>query len=309
MDRLKQIELFVMIAKLGSLSQAAERLAMSNAAASRHLTALEESLGVRLVERTTRRLWVTEAGARYLVGARTMLGAYQQAGASVAEVAGAPSGLLRVTASLSFAVQHLAPLMPAFRQRYPTLRVEVVVANRYPDFIEAGIDVAIRTREHEATSGIAMRPLAETRRILCASPGYLARRGRPARPADLTGHEMMIYTLANNPYELSLERGEERQTVRVNSTFDSNDGQVLRTAAIAGLGILILPMYIVFDDVVAGRLVPVMEDWELPSLTINIAYQSRTHLPAKVRVFIDFLVERFERLDFKRRWSGQARVD
>ncbi|MBM7060663.1 substrate binding domain-containing protein [Pseudomonas sp. UL073] len=166
------------------------------------------------------------------------------------------------------------------------------------------MDVAIRTREHEPSSGIAMRPLAETRRIFCASPGYLARRGRPKTPVDLKQHDMMVYTLANNPYELHLERGGESQSVQLNSIFDCDDGQVLRRAALAGLGILILPMYIVFDDVVAGRLVPVLDDWELPSLTINIAYQSRHHLPMKVRVFIDFLVERFEQLDFKRKWSS-----
>ncbi|MCU1785194.1 LysR family transcriptional regulator [Pseudomonas sp. 13B_2.1_Bac1] len=134
MDRLKQIELFVLIAELGSVSSAAERLAISNAAASRYLSALEGALGTRLVERTTRRLWVKEAGARFLHGARMMLLAYQEAEAAVAEVSVAPSGLLRVTSSLSFAMQHLAPTMLAFRQRYPALRIDVVVANRYPDF-------------------------------------------------------------------------------------------------------------------------------------------------------------------------------
>jgi DNA-binding transcriptional LysR family regulator len=304
MDRLTQIELFVQIAKVGSVSKAAEALRLSNPAATRLLIALEERLSVRLVERTTRRLWLTEAGKKFLERCQTILDDLQNAEATVYESAGEPVGTLRVTSSLSFAVNHIGPLVPELRRRYPKLSVEVIAANRYLDFIEAGIDVAIRTREQEPSdSGIVVRPLAETRRMLCASPGYLARRGVPRHPDELQEHDILLYVLSKDPHELHFSKGSERRSINVRGILESNDGQVLRSAALVGLGIMVQPLYITYDDVVAGRLMPVLEDWELPMLTINIAYQSRIHMPAKVRVFIDFMVEHFEHQDFTRKWK------
>jgi DNA-binding transcriptional LysR family regulator len=304
MDRLTQIELFVQIAKVGSVSKAAEALRLSNPAATRLLIALEERLSVRLIERTTRRLWLTEAGQKLLERCQTILDDLQDAEASVYESSGEPVGTLRVTSSLSFAVKHIGPLVPELRRRYPKLSIEVIAANRYLDFIEAGIDVAIRTREHEpADSGIVVRPLAETRRMLCASPGYLSRRGIPREPEELQDHDLLLYVLSKDPHELHFTKGSERHSINVRGVLESNDGQVLRSAALVGLGIMVQPLYITYDDVVAGRLMPVLEDWELPMLTINIAYQSRIHMPAKVRAFIDFMVEHFEHQDFTRKWK------
>jgi DNA-binding transcriptional LysR family regulator len=185
---------------------------------------------------------------------------------------------------------YLAPMLPAFRALYPNLNVQIIAANRYPDFIEAGIDVAIRTREHEPDSNIIVRRIGQMRRVLAAAPSYLASRGRPEAPADLARHDMLIYNLANDPYSLRLRKGNAAQTIRIAPTLDSNDGQVIRGAALAGLGILIQPLYIVQGDILASKLVPVLMDWELPLLTMNIAYQNRVRLPAKIRVFSDFLV-------------------
>ena len=180
------------VAELGSLSKAAERLGMSSAAASRCLNALEERLSARLVERTTRRLWLTDVGREYHRRCVAIMGEMAEADAAVNAATLNPSGTLRVTASVSFASIYIAPALPEFHKRYPNLDVQIVAANRYPDFIEAGIDVAIRTREHEGDSSITVRKLAETRRVLAASPGYgQARRARhagcavPARPAGL----------------------------------------------------------------------------------------------------------------------------
>lgn len=299
-----QIEFFVQIAKAGSLSKAAEALQLSNAAATRCLIALEERLSARLVERTTRRLWLTEAGQKYLERCQTILDQLQEAEASVYESTGEPVGLLRVTSSLSFAVNHIGPLMPELHRRYPKLSLDVVIANRYLDFIEAGIDVAIRTRENEpAESGIVVRPLAETRRMLFASPGYLAQRGVPHDPEDLHDHDLLIYNLSKDPHSLHFSKGNERRSISVRGVLESNDGQVLRSAALVDLGIMVQPTYIIYDDIVAGRLMPVLDDWELPLLTINIAYQSRAHMPAKMRAFIDFLIEHFKQHDFNRKWK------
>ena len=304
MDRFTQIEFFVLTAETGSLSKAAEKLNMSNAAASRTLNALEERLGARLVERTTRRLWLTDAGRDYHRRCSTILAEMAEADSAAGDAALNPRGTLRVTSSVSFAMMHIAPWLPEFSLHYPELSVQIVAANRYPDFIEAGIDVAIRTREHEGDSGITVRRLAETRRILAASPGYLARHGRPKTPEDLASHRMLIYNLALDPHVLHLMRGEESREIPITSTLDSNEGQVICAAGYAGMGIVIQPLYIVHDDIVAGRLVPLLEDWQLPRLTINIAYQSRRHQPAKIRVFTQALIDRVEQLDLARKWSA-----
>jgi DNA-binding transcriptional LysR family regulator len=291
MDRLLQLEVFSKTAELGSLSKAAETLRMSNAAASRHLSALEERLAVRLIERNTRRLWLTEAGQELLQRCSTLLNEFAEAEDAVSDRALSPKGMLRVTSSLSFAMIYLAPMLPAFRGLYPNLNVQIIAANRYPDFIEAGIDVAIRTREHEPDSNIIVRRIGQMRRVLAAAPSYLASYGRPETPADLARHNMLIYNLANDPYSLRLRKANAAQTIRIAPTLDSNDGQVIRGAALAGLGLLIQPLYIVQGDISAGTLVPVLMDWELPLLTMNIAYQNRVRLPAKIRVFSDFLVK------------------
>ncbi len=149
-----------------------------------------------------------------------------------------------------------------------------------------------------------MRRLAETRRILAASPRYLDRMGTPREVDDLLRHHMLIYSYANRPHELAFTRHGEEKTITVRSKLESNDGQVIRAAALEGLGILVQPKYIVYDDIVAGRLIPLLDDWDLPRLTINIAFQSRRYLAAKVRLFIDYLVAHFERMDYERKWTS-----
>jgi len=304
MDRWTEIELFVQVAELGSVSRAAEALGLSNAAASRHLAALEERLAARLVQRNTRRLFLTDVGEAFFRRCKPLLAELRDAETAVNEAALKPTGLLRVTASLSFSMNVIAPLLPEFNTRYPELRVEIVVSNRYYDLLEHGIDVAVRTREFETDSAITVRRLAETKRVLAASPQYLQRHGTPARPDELAAHRLLIYNLANQPNLLRFTRDGAVTSVPVQGLLEANDGQVIRAAALKHHGILVQPMYIIHEDVVAGRLVPVLREWELPRLTINIAYPTRRHLPAKVRCFVDFLVEQFERQDYERRWTA-----
>ena len=277
---------------------------MSNAAASRHLAALEERLAARLVQRNTRRLFLTEVGEAFYRRCKALVVELREAEAAVNESVVQPTGLLRLTGSLSFCMIHIAPLLPAFHERYPLLRVEIVAANRYYDLIENGIDVAIRTREVESDSNITVRRLAQTRRLLAASPQYLQRHGTPRTLDELAQHRLLIYTYAHQPDQLRFTKGDETVVMPVQGLLAANDGQILRAAALSHLGILVQPRYIVHDDIVAGRLVPVLADWDLPRLTINLAYQSRQHLPAKVRCFIDFLVEHFERMEFDRKWTA-----
>ncbi len=308
MDRWTEIELFVQVAETGSLSRAAELLDLSNASASRHLAALEERLGVRLVERNTRRLYLTDTGQEFFQRARTILADLRDAESTVNAAALNPTGVLRVTASLSFSMHHIAPLLREYTDRYPNVSVHVEAANRYLDIIDNNIDVAIRNREYEPDSNITIRRLAGTRRILVAAPAYLSKHGVPREIDDLHRHKLLIYTHANNPNELRFTRGDEQQTVNVKGLLESNDGQILRAAALDGMGILVQPSYIVYDDIVAGRLVPMLDDWDLPRLTINLAYPSRKHLSAKVRTFIDFMAEHFSKMEYERKWTGRFAV-
>lgn len=308
MDRWTEIELFVQVAETGSLSRAAEALDLSNAAASRHLSALEERLGARLVERNTRRLYLTDTGQEFFSRAKIILSDLKDAESAVNATALNPTGVLRITASLSFAMHHVAPLLRDYSQRYPNVTVHVEAANRYMDIIDNNIDVAIRTREYEPDSNITIRRLAETRRILAASPRYFARAGFPKILEELQHHKLLIYTHANNPNELRFTRDGQTTTMAVKGLLESNDGQILRAAALDGLGILVQPTYILYDDIVAGRLVPVLDEWDLPHLAINLAYPSRKHLSAKVRTFIDFIAEHFAKMNYEQKWTGRFGV-
>jgi DNA-binding transcriptional LysR family regulator len=204
MDRLLQLEVFAKTAELNSLSKAAETLGMSNAAASRHLSALEERLATRLIERNTRRLWLTEVGQEFLQRCGVLLNEVAEAEDAVSERALSPKGLLRVTSSLSFATIYLAPMLPEFRMLYPKLNVQIIAANRYPDFIEAGIDVAIRTREQEPDSNIIVRRIgpdaARAGRgaiLSCALRiSRNPRRSRPPRHAGLQSRQRSLFVAA-----------------------------------------------------------------------------------------------------------------
>jgi len=304
MDRMAEMELFVQVAESGNLTRAAEELGLSVSAASRYLLSLEARLGARLVQRTTRKLHLTDAGSEFYRRSKAVLSDVREAEAAVTETAVNPTGLLRVSASLSFCLLHIEPLLPEFTARYPDITVDVVAANRYYDIIDNGVDVAIRTRQFEADSNITIRRLAETRRVLTASPAYLKKHGVPQNPAELAKHKLLNYVYANNPNELTFKRDKLTSVVKIKALVDANDGQILCRAALDGMGILVQPKYIVYDDIAAGRLIPVLNEWDLPRLTINIAFQTRVHLPAKVRLFIDALVERFRERQYERLWTA-----
>lgn len=305
MDRWTEIELFVQVAETGSMSRAAEALNLSNAAASRHLSSLEDRLAARLVERNTRRLFLTDTGQEFYNRAKSILADLKDAESTVNASTLNPTGMLRISASLSFSMHHVAPLLREYTQRYPNVTVHLEAANRYMDIIDNNIDVAIRTREYEPDSNITIRRLGETRRILAASPRYLARHGFPKTLEDLHQHHLLIYLHANHPDELRFTREGQTTTLSVKGLLESNDGQILRAAALDGMGILVQPTYILYDDIVAGRLVPVLDAWELPRLTINLAYPSRKHLSAKVRTFIDFIAEHFAKMNYEKKWTSR----
>ncbi|MDX3906368.1 MAG: LysR substrate-binding domain-containing protein [Pigmentiphaga sp.] len=303
MDRWTETRLFVQTAEMGSLSKAADLLNLSSSSASRYLASLEGRLGARLIERSTRRIVLTEVGSAYLARCKAILADLADADSMVTAASSQPSGTLRITASQTFCQNFIVPLLPAYHRRYPDVRFVIEAANRYPDLLESGMDLAIRTREFENNSSIIVRRLATTRRPITAAPSYLERAGVPRKPADLLQHNLLLYTLATRPHELALSSRQGRtETLQVSGFLESNDTQVLRAAALAGLGLLIQPVFAIREDLDAGQLVPVLSNWSLPPLTINVAYPSRKHVSAKVRTFIDFLADRFKDGQFDRRF-------
>ncbi|CAI0850932.1 LysR family transcriptional regulator [Serratia quinivorans] len=294
MDRWTEYELFVKTSELGSLSKAAEALSLSNAAASRHLAALEDRLGVRLIERSTRRLFVTEIGKAFYDRAKEALTTMQSATDAVTASKNHPVGVLRVTGSLSLCLQLIFPLIPKFKIINPDVRLDIVAENRYFDIIDDNIDIAIRTRESEPDTGLIVRKLTETKRVLAATPEYLKSHGCPRHPQELADHQLLLYSYANDPYKMVFQRGEESVTTFLTPYLEANDGFLIRTAALQNLGILAQPTYVIQEDLQSGRLVQILEDWELPRLAVNLVYTSRLHLPAKTRAFIDFLISEFK---------------
>lgn len=303
MDRWTEFQVFVLIAEERSMTRAASALNLSVSGISRHLASLETRLGARLIQRSTRQLSLTSEGEALLSDARDLLATWDAAEANVTARAHAPTGRLRIGASLSFSLLHLMPVVAQFRRLYPALSIEIVSSNRYYDIIENGLDLAIRTRRVEADSSITIRRLGETRRLLAASPAYLADRGVPAHPRQLPDHDLILYTLADNWNEFSFRQGDDHVVVKVEGAVLSNDGQLICQAARDGLGILAQPTYILQDDLNAGRLVRVLDDWDLPRLTMNVAYPSKSFIPVRTRLFIDCLIERFRLNEFEAKWT------
>lgn len=304
MGRLTSIELFVAVAELGTLNRAAEQLGISNASATRYIGILENRLNVKLVERTTRNLALTTIGHEYYHKCKAFLSEFYQSEAEITSSAIEPEGTVTVTSSISFAMMHLAPLIPQFNKLYPKININLIGANRYHDIIDSNIDIAIRTREFEPDSNLTISRLATTHRILAASYDYIKKRGKPQSIDELNEHDILLYSHANNPTELPFQKNKTITNFTIHPILETNDGQIVRSAALAGSGILIQPLYIIYQDIVEGRLIPILLDWKLPPLNINIAFQSRQFMPMKNRLFIDFLKEDFKTQEYERHWKS-----
>lgn len=293
MHDLSAMAVFAAIAEAGSLTQAAERLALSKSAVSKQLSRLEERLGARLVNRNTRQVSLTEVGAVYFDYCARILEEAEAAEAAVANLQDAPRGRLRVNAPMSFGTMHLAEALTGFARAYPEVTVDLELTDAFVDLVDGGIDVAVRITSMQDSTLVA-RQLAPARSILAASPDYLARHGTPQHPQELRDHNCMIYTLAPNPGSWSFRSPDGSSIpVQVRGTMRSNNGEVLREAAIAGLGILRDPTFISYRAIRDGRLVPLLCDYELPQSGIHAVYPNRRYLSPKVRAFIDFLSRHF----------------
>lgn len=292
-DHLAEMAAFVRVVEAGTFTGAAQRLGWSKSMVSRRIAELEDRLGARLLNRTTRRLSLTEAGDAYYRRCARILAEIDDAEDEIARLSAEPRGTLRVNAPMSFGTQHLAPAIAGFVGRYPQVRIDLTLDDRFVDLIDDGVDVAVRIGVLADSSLIARR-LAPSHVVLCASPAYLARRGVPERPADLAAHDCLLYSNAVSVDQWQFPGADgAAETVRVRGPMVANNGDVLREVAIAGLGIARLPTFIVADALADGRLRPLLCRHRLPETPIHAVYPHSRHLSTKVRAFVDFLAERF----------------
>lgn len=289
MDRLTGMRVFCAVVEAESFTAAANRLEMARSMVTKHVGALEEHLGVRLLNRTTRRVSRTEAGHAYYERCRELLVELDEMDAAAHELVERPRGLLKVSAPVSFGVRHLGPAVAGFMALHPELRVDLQVNDRVIDLLEEGFDLAIRIGRL-ADSSLVARPLATTRMLLCASPAYLALHGAPTVPADLATHRCLAYSLLSTRDEWRLTaRDGSTAEVRVPWTLRANNGDVLREAALQGQGIILQPHFLVGDALREGSLVEVLPGWGAGTLTVSAVYPHRRHLSAKVRGFVEHL--------------------
>ncbi|RPH64533.1 MAG: LysR family transcriptional regulator [Burkholderiales bacterium] len=289
MDRFKQIETFVAVATRGSLSSAAQAEGVAPAVIGRRIDALEERLGVKLLVRTTRRITLTFEGSAFLEDCQRLLNDFYDAEASVSLGGVKASGHLRVTAPAGFGRAHVAPLVPTFLEANRDVSISLDLTDRLTDIVNEGIDVAIRIGVLDDSSLVGLK-LADNRRVVVASPAYLQARGVPSLPSDLANHNCLTFgTYGNQARGWQFAIDGRLVSMRVAGTMECNDGAVLRDWALAGRGLAWRSIWEVGEDLGAGRLRSVLDDFAAPDNAIYAVFPQRKHLPLRVRMFIDYL--------------------
>jgi DNA-binding transcriptional LysR family regulator len=303
MDRFNALATFARVVELGSFARAADRLSVSTSAVSRQVAELEAHLDARLLNRTTRRLSLTEAGQAFYERCVQLLADLEETESSVRAAAVEPKGTLRITCGVAFGERYLAPAIADFAARHPQVSFDLDLSDRAVDLVEEGLDLAIRIGPvgHQA---LVSRRIGTTQFVCCASPAYLAHRPAPATPADLEHHDCLGYTYAAVTSAWTFEsRDGTRHAPRITPRHKTNNGRMLAELAAAGLGIVLEPDFIVAPEVRCGRLLRLLPEYQPPRSPIAAVYPSRRHLSAKVRTCVDFLAERFAR---EQPWSLAA---
>lgn len=295
MDKFREMEAFVAVVDNGSFVRAAEALHSSKAAVSRQVIDLEQRLGIRLLNRTTRKLSVTDDGQLFYQRCTDLLSGLEEAESELRQRRGEPSGHLRVSAPVTFGISYLAALWGNFLQQYPKISMEVSLADRTVDLVEDGFDLAVRISRAPHPTFIA-RKLASTNMVLCASPAYLARHGTPEQPQDIAGHNVISYTYwsPRDEWEFTTPDG-KKETVKTRPRLHANSGDTCVAAALQDQGIVLQPDFLVHEALRDGRLQQLLGNYQTVELGVYAVYSSRRQLPLKLRALIDFLIEAFQR--------------
>lgn len=295
MDRLGSMRVFAKVVEQGSFARAAAALGMSATVVTRNVADLEAHLGTRLLNRTTRRLSLTETGQQYLERVRQILADIDDADATASSSSRKPSGTLRIYCHPGFGQSQLAMLLPLYAQAMPDVVLDVTLADHTIDLVEEGFDVGIFLGLQKFDASMIARRLATSNVVLCASPAYLARRGTPATPAEISHHDCLNFAFEQLRHHWSVYWNDELVNVPITSRMVSNSGAVLRQAALAGMGIMPRSSFTLEDDLGSGRLVQLLQGHHLGQLSVMMVYPSRRLLSAKVRSFVEFMSEQFPR--------------
>lgn len=288
MDRLLAMRVFSTVVETGSFARAAEQLQLSATATSRHVAELEKHLGAQLLQRSTRRLNLTGVGAEYYDRCRLILADVEEAEAQAATAESQPKGLLRISLPHSFGLRYIAPLMTEFCRRYPELQLEFNFSDRTVDLVEEGIDMALRITAELKTSLVA-RKLAPVRVVCCAAPAYLERHGTPQSPDELRMHNCLTYSYAPTVNTWTFLRDGREIPVQVKGQLRANNGDMNRLAAINGLGIILLPAFMVCDELRSGSLKPILTGYDLPGLDVYAVYLPGARRAARIKAMVEHL--------------------
>jgi DNA-binding transcriptional LysR family regulator len=292
MDKLTSIKAFTKVVQHAGFAAAARELRLSRSAVSKYVIELERELGVQLLVRTTRSASPTENGQAYYERCIAILAELEEADLAVTRLQAEPRGILRVNAPMSFGTLHLGRAVADFMEKYPDLHIQLILSDQQIDPVQEGFDVTLRIAELSPSSLIA-RKIAPALRVVCAAPSYLQRRGTPQHPGELRDHDCLDYghLATGNQWKLSGPDGDH--WIHIPWTLCSNNAEVLRDAAVRGRGIALLPTFIAGADLQEGSLRTILSEYKAPEISIYAIYPETRHLPVKVRVFIDFLLERF----------------
>lgn len=291
MDIFSTILIFTSVVELGSFSAAGRRIGINKSAVSKRISALEHHLGVKLIQRTTRRLHLTEAGQQYYDYVRQAQHILIEAEDAVASLQGAPRGQLKISLPMVFGQQHIAPLLSEFVARYPEIKLDVSLDDRVVDLLEAGLDMVIRIGALPDSSLVAVK-LSQCRSMLCASPQYLARHGVPKEIRELKQHNCLFYSYFRAGVEWVFDGPEGPVRIKPMGNIQVNNSEVIRGLLLDDLGIAQMPRFLVEQEVQKGQLVQILAQYHLPEHGIYALYSQRAHMPAKLRVFIDYLKEK-----------------
>lgn len=291
MDHLTALRVFREVVRHNGFAAAGRKLGLSSPAVSKNVSELEAHLSARLLNRTTRRLSLTEAGARYYAQIGQILDDLDETERSLNPSDDNPAGTLRVSAPVSLTLVRLSQAIPAFLARYPNLKLDLHLDDRRVDLIQDGFDVAIRGSDRLLDSTLVARRLMTLQHVVCASPDYFARHGRPAAPDDLRAHTCIQFSLSGHANEWTFRKGDDERRIPVDGRYKVSSSLAVRDALRAGFGLTLIPCTYVQDDLARGTLATALDDWHMPETGIFAVYPSRRHLDAKVRAFVDFLVD------------------
>jgi DNA-binding transcriptional LysR family regulator len=298
MDKFREMQAFVAVAEAGSFVNAADHLETSKAAVSRYVAQLEERLGVRLLNRTTRRQSLTDEGHAFLVHCKETLALINDAEEEIQNKRSSPMGLIRINAPLTFGILHLAPLWGKFTALYPQVQLEVTLSDRLVDLVDEGYDLAVRVASLP-NSTLISRKLASTTLVVCASSQYLKGKRKPAHPSDLQNHSVISYSYLATGDEWVFQGPEGEVRVKTKPKIHTNNGDTCRSAALAHQGIILQPTFLVGQDIQKGDLVALLPEFKGIELGIYAVYPSRKLVSPRIRALVDFLVKKFEKVAWR----------